>query len=355
MENVYSNSVILDLCCIYGESNRIISRTCRKFNEKYPELPPITNNKFRRIKSNFLKFGNVKAVRTAPKPVTDNENNEINVLAYFHANPQGSIPGASDDLGLCYSSIQRILKKHKMHNFSYQKVQSLRPEDFPIRTEFCEHMILRLQENPDILKRILWTDEAKFSKEGIFNRKNLHHWAKENPHVVRESNFQQRFSFNVFCIIMDDMVEYHVYEENLNGNKYVEILRTVVANFIDNLPLNIYNSLYYQMDGCGAHNTREVYEELVSLFQDRWFAYRGPWRWPARSPDLTPLDFYLWGKIKTIVYATPVTTKENLENRVRAAFQHLNAHEIRRATVNSVNCRILSCLEQNGGHFEHLL
>ena len=30
----------------------------------------------------------------------------------------------------------------------------------------------------------------------------------------------------------------------------------------------------------------------------------GPVPWPARSPDLNPLDLFLWGHLKTLVYAT---------------------------------------------------
>jgi hypothetical protein len=34
----------------------------------------------------------------------------------------------------------------------------------------------------------------------------------------------------------------------------------------------------------------------------------GPIPWSPRSPDITPLDFFLWGYIKDIVYKTPVTS-----------------------------------------------
>ena len=30
--------------------------------------------------------------------------------------------------------------------------------------------------------------------------------------------------------------------------------------------------------------------------------------WPPRSPDLTPLDFFLWGFVKEKVYYTPLAT-----------------------------------------------
>jgi hypothetical protein len=34
--------------------------------------------------------------------------------------------------------------------------------------------------------------------------------------------------------------------------------------------------------------------------------------WPARSPDFTHLDFFLWGCMKENVYGTEVEDNENL-------------------------------------------
>ncbi|KAG8284841.1 hypothetical protein J6590_093760, partial [Homalodisca vitripennis] len=39
--------------------------------------------------------------------------------------------------------------------------------------------------------------------------------------------------------------------------------------------------------------------------------------WPSRSPDLSPLDFFLWGAIKDKVYRTPLTTPEDMRERIR--------------------------------------
>ena len=47
--------------------------------------------------------------------------------------------------------------------------------------------------------------------------------------------------------------------------------------------------LFYGMVNC---NSRRV------LYPNRWFGRGGPISWPARSPDMTPLDFYLWGHLK---------------------------------------------------------
>ncbi|KAG5861639.1 hypothetical protein JTB14_017911 [Gonioctena quinquepunctata] len=41
-----------------------------------------------------------------------------------------------------------------------------------------------------LLKSILWTDESKFSREGITNFHNLHEWADKdsNPHWKKQVN-----------------------------------------------------------------------------------------------------------------------------------------------------------------------
>ena len=40
------------------------------------------------------------------------------------------------------------------------------------------------------------------------------------------------------------------------------------------------------------------------------------------SPDLTPLDYYLWGHMKTLVYETKVDTRAALRDRIFVAAEH---------------------------------
>lgn len=350
----YSFTDIFNLFLIHGECNKVSERTCRMFNEKYPHLSPMNKTKLKRLQTKFVQFGQVKPKKSRRSIITDEEENIINVLGYFNAYPRSSIRAASRDLGVSYCSIQKILKKQRMHDFSFTKVQSLRPGDNLRRVQFCEMILIKCQEDANFLRNIIWTDESKFSREGIVNRRNSHYWASANPHLVREAGFQDAFSFNVFCIVMGDRVRYEIYDENLTSARYLQILREVVTDFIDNLPLNVYNNCYYQMDGAPAHSSHEVYLELTRMFGDNWLGLFGPWPWPPRSPDLTPLDFYIWGYIKSKVYATPVQTREELLARVRVAFAELNPEEIMRATVDEVHSRVLKCLEHNGGHIEHL-
>ncbi|GFV76822.1 DUF4817 domain-containing protein [Trichonephila clavipes] len=39
--------------------------------------------------------------------------------------------------------------------------------------------------------------------------------------------------------------------------------------------------------------------------------------WPPRSCDLTPLDYFLWGYVKSLVYADKTQTLDHLEDNIR--------------------------------------
>lgn len=65
-------------------------------------------------------------------------------------------------------------------------------------------------------------------------------------------------------------------------------------------------------DGAPAHFSVNVRQSLYERFRDRWIRRGGPIPWPPHSPDLNPLDFYLWGDLKALVYETSVQDVESL-------------------------------------------
>ncbi|KAJ8918866.1 hypothetical protein NQ315_011157 [Exocentrus adspersus] len=73
------------------------------------------------------------------------------------------------------------------------------------------------------------------------------------------------------------------------------------------------------------HNLAIISREVLDReYSDRWIGKGGPVAWPARSPDLTPLDFCLWGSIKEKVYQDVPTTPENMMERIRNAWRAVN-------------------------------
>ena len=80
---------------------------------------------------------------------------------------------------------------------------------------------------------------------------------------------------------------------------------------------NDYGSSEY--DGAPAHFALDVREYLNNVFPNRWIGRGGPVQWPPRSPDLTPMDFFIWGEMKCFVYEPPIDIPEELVARVAEA------------------------------------
>ncbi|EFN81496.1 hypothetical protein EAI_12202, partial [Harpegnathos saltator] len=85
-------------------------------------------------------------------------------------------------------------------------------------------------------------------------------------------------------------------------------------------PLNIRAQLIYQHDGAPAHFCLEVREVLNAQFPDRCQSSGSPIIWPARSPDLNVLDFFIWGYIKSLIEHQRHSTENEVRKAIIAAF-----------------------------------
>lgn len=77
-----------------------------------------------------------------------------------------------------------------------------------------------------------------------------------------------------------------------------------------------------------------------------------PREWPPRSPDLTPLDFFLWGYLKDKVYTTVPANLNTLETRIRREITALHRTRLPRRSVAAMRERAQACLNLNGAQVE---
>lgn len=125
---------------------------------------------------------------------------------------------------------------------------------------------------------------------------------------------------------------------------------------VDNAPLAArLRGIIYQQDGAPVHFGIIVRNWLNTNYPDRWIGRGGPIELPARSPDLTPCDFYLWGCMKDLVYAVPTRTREQLRERIMQAGEWIRENLQHFRMRDAIRRRLEACIRQNGGHFEQLL
>ena len=209
------------------------------------------------------------------------------------------------------------------------------------------------------LTRLLVTDEACFTRNGILNVHNSHTWAVENPHTTRHTYHQQRFSINVWAgIVGDFLIGPYLLPARLGGSEYLHFLSTVLNQLLEDVPLATRQRMRFMHDGAPAHFSHSVREWLQDQYPRRWIGrgHEAPVVWPPRSPDLNPIDFYLWGHLKGIVYATDVDTQEGPWHRVQdAATLVRNSPGVFERVRSSLLRRANACVGANGSHFENLL
>lgn len=279
------------------------------------------------------------------------ENNIIDILSYFEVNKNKSIRNCVEDLGFSHGTIQRVLRTNGYKPYKVIPMQSLREQDREKRLAFCQSMLRKHEEDPHFINNILFTDESPFSTAGRHNRRNTHVWATENPHAVAAIENQGYRILNVWCGMTCRRILGPIFlEGSLTGDRYLRYLQNEIRDFTQNQP-----NIIWQQDGAPPHNARQVREYLDATYAT-WIGTHGPIAWPPRSPDLNPLDFFLWGTLKQKIYGDGSNTLESLQNKIETQIRELNTNFQELQTVrNNFLKRMRLCVQHNGSHFEQFL
>lgn len=345
---------MVDMIWILGECNKNALLSARMYHERFPERRQPTTTSFERLKDRFNRTGSVIYEKHERTKNTVTEENELNVLLAVSENPHTSIRSISKEQELTYYSVQRILAKNRMHPYHIQLHQELTHDDFEKRIVFCEWALDKINQHRDFFDYVLFGDEATFHKNGSVNRHNFHYYATTNPyHIVTQS--QTRWSLNVWGgIVGNHVVGPYFFEDNLNGEMYLDFLVNRLPILLEDVPLRIRQQMWFLHDGAPVHHNALVQGELDDQFPDRWIGRNGPVQWPPRSPEFNKMDSFFWGYVKNEVYKIPPTTRDDMKDRIRNVFRSVSVQMLRNVS-DSFNDRFQACINVLGGHFEHLM
>ncbi|GFX03943.1 uncharacterized protein TNCV_4678481 [Trichonephila clavipes] len=96
--------------------------------------------------------------------------------------------------------------------------------------------------------------------------------------------------------------------------------------FIPELNNHDVQELWFQQDGATCHTARATIDLLKDTF--------GAVNWPPRSCDLTPLDYFLWGYVKSLVYADKPQTLDHLEDNIRLVIADIRPQMLEKVIEN---------------------
>lgn len=353
MPRTYPPEHVADIIFTYGLCNGNSVQAVEEYRRRFPNRPVPYRSTFvdlyRQLRERGIRPHN------SERDVAMNDAMEDRLLNVITEDPRLSTRRVGIMCGVDKTAVWRCWRKYGLHPFHYRKVQGLIDNDGFSRVVYCQRINAKLAQDPNFLKRVLWTDEAQFTRSGLFNSRNFHMWMEDNPHATWEHSHQYQFSVNMWAGIIDNKLIGPIeLPARLNAEHYLNFLRDDLNTLLEDIDLETRRLMWYQHDGAPPHYARVVRNYLNQEFPDRWIG-RGSEtiQWPPRSPDLTPLDFYLWGTLKSMVYANPVNSREELIQKINEAAQLLKN---RPAQLNrQMQTRLNLCVEKDGAHFENFL
>ncbi|GFW51479.1 putative LOC100569746 [Trichonephila clavipes] len=86
------------------------------------------------------------------------------------------------------------------------------------------------------------------------------------------------------------------------------------------------------MSHSSCHNRFIETSDLFITFVDRLISRFRLVNWPPRSCDLTPLDYFLWGYLKSLVYADKPQTLDHLEDNIRRVIANIRPQMLEKSS-----------------------
>ncbi|GFU31232.1 hypothetical protein TNCV_1742251 [Trichonephila clavipes] len=246
---------------------------------------------------------------------------------------------------------------------------AIHQNDHQARRRFVEWAQNEIAVVPDFHKRIVFSDEAHFWLNGYVNKQNCRIWSEANPQVYVETPLHPE-KLTVWCALWAGGIIGPYFFKNdeghnvtVNGDRY----RAMITNFF--IPeLNNHDVENHDVRSCGSNKTAITWSVAKSprvaeqcdvniqsinptrrrnmshsschnQFIERHVWYRlisrfGPVNWPPRSCDLTPLDYFLWGYVKSLVYADKPQTLDHLEDNIRRVIADIRPQMLEKVIEN---------------------
>lgn len=269
--------------------------------------------------------------------------------------PRRSARKQSLALQLSNTTLRRILHQDlHFHPYKIQVVHELKQTDFNKRVAFCTNMLRLKNRLPNFSDLLIMSDEAHFHLSGYVNKHNMRYWSSQNPKELHHKPLHSP-KVTVWCGVSTERIFGPYFFEDDRGNavtvnsqRYVNMLQNFFFPLLEELEIDT-NSLYFQQDGATSHTADISMTTLRNGFEACLISRFGDINWPARSPDLSVCDFFLWGFLKFKVYQTRPRNLHELKQRITEEIQMI-PQEMLEKVFESFFKRMTECQLVQGRH-----
>lgn len=334
---------------VFREGNNYSDLVQRLFTVKFPGVPLPSKKSVHCLIEKFRETGSVLDAPRCGRPSIINADKLSRISASVTRSPSKSLRKLAQEENVALATVHKVVKKtFKLFPYKVTAVQQLQLLDSEKRLRYCEWFQDFIERKTiDILDVTFFTDEAWFHLSGYINSQNSRLWSSTNPHALHETPLYDQKVGVWAAVSRRRIVGPIFFDSTINSERYCSIL----YEFIQLLEEDEIMYSWFQQDGATAHTAANSMQLLDEFFGERIISKNV---WPPRSPDLSPLDFYLWGAAKSKVYCDRPRTLNELKTAITAFIHNITQEELRKVFDNKIK-RVQACVVAKGEHFQQLL
>ncbi|VDP91416.1 unnamed protein product [Echinostoma caproni] len=250
---------------------------CDAFHKAHPDLPKPSLGACFQLARKVAETGSVQDRPRGPreKPATGDHMLE-DLRAILKDQPKISTRKLAQYFSVSHASVYRLLKVNGYRHSRFHSDAQPAPRDVRARLTFARWFRTTSMAHQHLERDILFSDEVTLHLNPARNASCEAGWSREDG-----------------------------------------VLEEVVEPVCSRIPNPQKWRMYFQQNEAPWHYSPRITQWLSEHFPNRWIGKGGPIEWPQRSSDLNPLSFSLWDHLKRTVYSTPLSSLDELKQRVQ--------------------------------------
>ena len=264
-------------------------------------------------------------------------------------NPRESIRAKAKKLKVSERTLRRTLQADlRLKSYAIRVKQLLTQEMKEKRVTIGGRLLNSLKHDSRGKIRI-FSDEKMFTTDWKPNRRNDRYICASIADVPVAMKSKHPDSVMVLGAVSSEghVMPPHFFEpgEMITADVYVGALEEKVKPWIEEVTGG--KDYVFQQDSAPAHTAKKTQAWCQENLRDVWTRDL----WPPNSPDLNPMDFYLWGVVESKVNRHALANRDALKRKIERVMAKMCKEEVARACAR-FRPRLESVVQGGGGYIE---
>lgn len=277
------------------------------------------------------------------------DENALRVRALIREDRRLTVRMLASEVGINRETVRQIIT----NDFGMRKLcakmvpKNLTTEQKQHRMDVAEDCLEQVENDPTLLDRVITGDESWFFQYDPETKRQSSQWLSPNAPRPKKARMSKSKVKTMIITLFDSRgivhKEFVPHGQTVNQHFYCEVLERLRKRVLRVRP-EIANTWILHHDNAPCHTALKVSQYLTSkgitvLPQ------------PPYSPDMSPCDFFLFPKVKSVVKGTHFESIEEIQTSVTRVLKDIPVEEFQKCYQAWKN-RWALCIAAQGEYFE---